>query len=460
MSFLKKLFGGGQEDVKPASSQNNNQVATPNTTTNSGVTLSRSQFPFGRYTDRNKTQAQRDEWYNSTKAFEEKRYVDSFEAILKYIQDPQVGNLTYERNGNELKFSFIQGSNIIEGTVDATKFSAISGIAKMKTPSIPVMRKLMQMNYTLKYCKFALNEGVIYMKLSSKIEDASPNKLYYGLRELARKADQQDDLLISEFESIEEVGESKAIAYDAQKLATLTNYLDQWIRETLEEIKKHDRDQFCGGIAFLLLRLSYRIDYLIKPQGMLMDKLDKIQHLFFAKNNDTTPQRNDKIIDEFNEILTWDNAKKQEGMYDTISTFALINPSEHKTVMDMVFDEMNKADWYINNRYDTITNSIFEYSVAYAFFNYGMFYPTMHIFDLVMEIFNPEFYSAMGINNGYISNGVLNRSNIEKRLKFIVTEAKKEFRNIDFRTENINYSGITEFYKSLMKETDYLNYTA
>lgn len=455
MSFLKKLFGGATQEGTEVSNQNGN---TSSRSSKSAQKISRTQFPFGRYTDRNKTQAQRDEWHNAIKHFDNKQYVDSFEAILKYIQDPQINNLSYERADNQIKFSFVQGSNVVEGNVDNTKFTALSAIAKMSAPSVPVMRKLMQMNYSLKYSKFALSDGIIYMKLSSKAEDASPNKLYYGLRELARKADQQDDLLISEFSSIEEVGEEKIIAYPPEKLATLTNYLDQWIRETLEEIKKYDRDQFCGGIAFLLLRLSYRIDYLIKPQGQLMDRLDKIQHMFFSKNNETTQQRNDKIIAEFQDILSWENAKKQEGLYDTISTFALINPSDHKTVMDMVFDEMKKADWYINNRYDTITQSIFEYSVAYAFFNYGMHYPTMHIFDILMEIFNPDFYRAMGVNNEYIINGTLNRSNIEKRLKLITSEAKKEFPKIDFRTENINYNGIVDFYKSLMKETDYLNY--
>lgn len=459
MSFFKKLFGSSSEPEN-SSDSNQKQVESRTTSARGNQKLTRSQFPFGRFTDRNKTNEQRAFWGDAVKSFDDKRYIDSIEAIMKYIGDPEVGNVNFKRDGDRLEFDFVQGSNIIKGVATNDKFIALSEIAEMETPSVPVMRKLMSMNYTLKYSKFALKDKIIHMKLSSKPEDASPNKLYYGLREMARKADREDDLLISEFGSVKEVGEDRTIPYSEDKIRIILKYLDQWITESLEEVKKHDRDTFCGGIAFLLLRLSYRIDYLIKPQGQLMDRLDKIQHMFFAKNNETTQQRNDKIISEFEDILKWDESKKREGLYETKSTFALINPSDHKPVMDMMFDEMKKADWYINNNYPVFIKSIFEYSVAYAFFNYGMHYPTMHIWDMLMEIFNPEFYHEMGINNGYTSgDGVLNKNNINNRLKFIITEAKREFPQIDFRVENLNYTNLTEFYRSLMKEADYLNYS-
>ncbi|MEZ4937592.1 MAG: hypothetical protein R2799_08355 [Crocinitomicaceae bacterium] len=457
MSIFKKFFGSNAEEDASGTQAPPKTESTSTTTSSSG--LHRSKFPFGRYTDRNKTNEQIAFWGEAVKAFDEKRYFDSFEILMKYIGDPEIGNLSYTRNGDQIQFEFIQGSNIIKGSAEGDKFVAISEIVLMETPNVPVMRKLMSQNYSLKYSKFALKNNVVCMKLSSKIEDASPNKLYYGLREMARKADREDDLLISEFGNVKEVGVDKTIPYSEEKMAVLLKYLDIWISETLEEVGKHDRDNFCGAIAFLLLRLSYRIDYLLKPQGQLMDRLEKIQHMFFAQNNETTQQRNDKIIAEFNDILNWDESKKREGLYETISTFALINPSDHKPVMDMMFDEMKKADWYINNNYPVFIKSIFEYSVAYAFFNYGMHYPTMHIWDMLMEIFNPDFYKEMGIDNQFINGEQLNQSNINKRLTFIIKEAKKEFPNIDLRVENINYGDLTQFYTSLMKEADYLNYS-
>ena len=37
------------------------------------------------------------------------------------------------------------------------------------------------------------------MRFDSDIETANPSKLYYGLKELATKADKQDDLLVQDF---------------------------------------------------------------------------------------------------------------------------------------------------------------------------------------------------------------------------------------------------------------------
>ena len=65
----------------------------------------------------------------------------------------------------------------------------------------------------------------------------------------------------------------------------------------------------------------------------------------------------------------------------------------------------------------------------------------------------------MGIDNQYINGDQLNSANINKRISYIIKEAKKEFPNIDLRVENINYGDLTQFYTSLMKEADYLNYS-
>ena len=81
----------------------------------------------------------------------------------------------------------------VPGIVDMprrTPFFAEASICVMDQNSIPVMRKLMSLNYALLYSKFALRENVLCMRFSSHTIDASPNKLYDALRELSKKADQ------------------------------------------------------------------------------------------------------------------------------------------------------------------------------------------------------------------------------------------------------------------------------
>ena len=293
MSFFKKIFGGEKEQTKAPKPQGNKpEKVTLFVNTGNPTPITKSKFPFGRYTDRNKTNAQRAKWKEAVNLFNQKNYLASHTELMEYIKDNEINNLKYSVSGDTLSFEFIQGSNIIKGTSNKDKFEAISNIAKMDTPSVPVMNKLMRMNLMLKYSKFALKDNTICMKFSSYLVDASPNKIYYGLQELARKADQQDDLLISEFSSIKEIEEETTISTDALKQATQIKYIRQWISETMQEINRLDKNSFSGGIAFLLLNLTYKIDYLIKPQGVLMNSLDKIHNIFFAKNEETTQQKN------------------------------------------------------------------------------------------------------------------------------------------------------------------------
>lgn len=460
MSFFKKIFGGENEQAKAPKPQGNSpEKVTLFVSTGNPTPIEKSSFPFGRYTDRNKTNEQRAKWSQAVAMFNQKNYLASHTDLMEYIKDHEINNLKYSVTGDTLNFEFIQGSNIIKGQSNPKKFEAVSNIAKMDTPSVPVMNKLMRMNLMLKYSKFALKDNFICMKFSSSLIDASPNKVYYGLQELARKADQQDDLLISEFSSITEIENESTIKTDALKQATQIKYIRQWISDTMQEINRLDKNSFSGGIAFLLLNLTYKIDYLIKPQGVLMNSLDKIHNIFFAKNEETTQQKNSKIIDIFNEISGWEDAKLKEGLYDTISTFSLVNPKDHKGVMDTIFAEIKKADWYVTNGYPKIVDSIYEYAVSYAFFTYGMHYPTMHVFDLVMNIYNPDFYKEMGIKTNYVDNqGNLNREAILSKIHHVVSASKQEFPKIDFRVQNLKFDNKRTFYHSLMTEADYLNY--
>ena len=45
--------------------------------------------------------------------------------------------------------------------------------------------------------------------------------------------------------------------------------------------------QYPGGIAYLLLELSYKLDYLTVPEGMLMETLERIHRLYFTKTKKT-----------------------------------------------------------------------------------------------------------------------------------------------------------------------------
>jgi hypothetical protein len=447
MSFFKKIFGG--EDGPATAQAMNGSV--------SGSSV--KEIKFGRYTDCNKTKKQVDYWNDSVARFKEKAYVASFEAFLNYIRDEVTGNVKITRNGDAVEFELLQGSKVVRGKGTASGFYAECPIVIMENPSIPVMRKLMGLNYTLLYSKFALKDNTLMMKFSSSAIDASPNKLYAALKELAKKADQQDDLLKSEFASLKTIDNDHVIQLTDTEKEIKYNALISWIKETKEEIAKfQDPVYMSGGIAFLLLNLSYKIDYLICPQGSLTDSLEKIQQMFFAQNELSTLDRNKQIIAEFDKIVAAPKEKIYEGLYNVKCTFAIANPAAHKTVMDMMFNERTKVQWYRDNNYPQIVEAVYSYMISYAYFNYGMVYPVTDILNVAMHVLNPSYYEKFGATPKLAdANKVLNVTAIKNEINRIIKRCNSEYPHVKLDVNVLNYTSVTLFVDSLIVELDKFN---
>lgn len=444
MSFLKKIFGNGDGSA----------TAAPAGTIHTG-SASGKEVKFGRYTDCNKNKKQIDFWNTSVSKFKEKAYLDSFDAFLNYIRDEEADNVKITRGADGIDFELLQGSKVVRGKATATKFWAESPIIQMDSPSIPVMRKLMGINYTLLYSKFALKDNVLVMKFSSTAVDASPNKLYAALKELAKKADQQDDLLAAEFASLKSIDTDQIIPLSETERETKYQALVTWINDTKTEIAKHDPAFMAGGIAFMLLNLSYKIDYLIAPQGSLTDSLEKIQQMFFAKDGLNTTEKNKNIMAEFDKIANWPKEKVMAGLYNVKCTFAIANPAAHKTVMDMMFDERNKVGWYRDNNYPQIVEAVYSYMISYAFFNYGMVYPASDILNLAMHVLNHDYYEKFGATPKLVDAGrALNVNNIKSEINRIVKKSNAEYPYVKMDPNVLNYTSVTNFIDSLIVELD------
>lgn len=441
MSFLKKIFGGSNEPE-------NQQVNNPNNIT------------FGRYSDKGKSKKQLVYWEKATASYKEKKYYDGFLHFLNYVKDEKINNLSInEISGEELEFEFIQGSKIIKGKANNNHFSAIASIVKMPKSNTAVMRKLMKKNYDLKYAKFSLNESIVYLKFSTNALDASPFKLYDALKELARNADKQDDLLVAEFSSLEEIDTHKTIAISPEIKELKYSYLNKWIKDTINECDKLDENKFSGGISFMLLNLLYKIDYLIVPEGDLTDRLEKMYKQYFAKNDSSTIHRNKDLIKGFQEVLKEPKDKILDGFYATKSTFPFLNPAMRKTVMDKVYDEKKKIQWYKDNKYPLVVNKMYEYIWGYSFFNYGMDKPDRELFGLLFNLYNQDYYSDLGIKPVLIEGEKLNEKEIKNRINSIIAIAKENYPNLTIQTSLLKYDNLITFSDSLIDQMDKMNYS-
>ncbi|HSU28707.1 MAG TPA: hypothetical protein VLJ68_10020, partial [Chitinophagaceae bacterium] len=222
-----------------------------------------SVIPFGRYSDNNKPPAKVNRWTEAENLFREKKYEVSLDAFFDYLGDDSTRNVVYERNEAEGRFELFQGSKIVRGRFDKENIHAEVTLAKMPQPSVPVMRRLLEMNFSLYYSRFALDNDRICMRFDTRLDTANPSKLYYGLKELATRGDKQDDLLVQDFSTLQTTGNEHIADINVAEKEIKYSYFQQWIKQTLDLVATLDADKFSGGIAYILLGLAYRIDYLV-----------------------------------------------------------------------------------------------------------------------------------------------------------------------------------------------------
>ncbi|MGL4599887.1 MAG: hypothetical protein ACRCYO_20360, partial [Bacteroidia bacterium] len=311
MAFFKNLFAGKSESGSPAAQ------STPVDPTKAII--------FGRYTDANKSAKQMAAWTRSNDLFKQQKYADAHEAFLEYLRDETVGNVEWTRSGDRIDFALTQGSKIIRGYSIPEKVHAETDIARFDKPSVAFMRKLMTLNYSLNYSRMCLKDDRICMKFGSAMLDASPNKLFFSLKEICQKADKQDNLLIDEFSMLQPVGEEHlGLIPDAEKEVKYA-YFQKWVNDALTKIASLDETKFAGAISFYLLSAAYRIDYLLMPEGVLVADLERIHGIYFAKDNRPMEAKNRDIIDIFQKLLEKPKEYFFESFYRTRATFGLVN---------------------------------------------------------------------------------------------------------------------------------------
>jgi hypothetical protein len=418
---------------------------------------------FGRYTDAFKTKNKLDRWNECDKLFEQKQYFDSYTAFFDYLKDDTIENVVYTKSadgGNgTMEFSIRQGSKKVTGRIFDNKVSAEAVLAAFDKTGVTFMRRLMEMNYQLYYSRFALNDNKVYIKFNSSVIDGSPRKLYYALKEVATRADKQDDLLTADFPLLKPV-ERYVENLSPAEAEIKYKYLQKWVSETLQKISGLNEDTYSGGISYLLLDLLYKIDYLILPEGKLLNELEKLSYQYFERNNKPFEEKNRVMKEGFQKILEIPKENILQDLYKTVSTFGIANPAPHQSVIDTFNSNLGNVKWYLENNHEDIAITIYEYTAGYCLFSYGLAKPSIQLFDLLFNITNQEYYNEMDRKEKYydVTAKKLDEQAIKNRIDEIVKNGKEQFPELAIKNENLKLDTLPNFLRTYFAEIQNLNY--
>lgn len=417
-------------------------------------------IPFGRYSDNNKSVDKVEKWTEAEALFKQHDHLKSLESFFDYLCDDEQNNIILEKEDGNIRFKLYQGSKLVRGEVNNEKVKAEIVVARMMEPSVPVMRRLLEMNFNLYYSRYAVRNGVIYMRFDTPLTSATPNKMYYGLKELATKADKQDDLLISEFKTLQpiDVEHIKSIP-DAEKTVKY-QFLHKWITSTLEYIETVDQEKFSGGISYMLLSLVFRIDYLISPEGKILNELEKIASIYYSKDDKTLPERNPSMIEGFKKLL---NKTKEEicaQFFRSRYTFAIVVPHSLKAVSETIQTSLENMAWYRDNNYPELANKVMEYGFAYSQYSYSLPKPLSDLFRIFMQVNYGEYFKALGFSTVFYDEekNDFNEVAIKDRIDTIIYYWKHKYSSLAFRTKRLKFDTLVNFNQSFLQEVSELNF--
>ncbi len=440
MSFIQRWFGSGK-----------NKLEQPN-------------ISFGRYSDAYKETEQYESWDESLAKFDKEKYLEAYKAFFVYLRDDKEENVKWWEEKDGLRFEIYQGSRKIVGFANDYKVRVEAKIARASKLKRDFLRRLMEHNYNLRYSRFALDhDNNITITFDSFVLDGSPYKLYYAIKELAINADKQDDLLLDEFGMLEPIETGHLSELPEVEKHTKYNFIIKEIQKTFDCIDhgKLDTERYPGAVAYLLLHLSYKLDYLVKPEGYLMESLERIHRLYFAKKKEGTKEKNEVLRQELQKLIERPRADYFKEMYRVTATFGITTPVNHDRLAGFINGELGNMNWYLEEAYEEIALAVPGYIVGYCLFNYAVPKPDKAYLHFFYQVTEAAYFRDLGFRPSYYDaeKQVFNQKAIRRRVFEIAEENKLRFPHLNPNFGHLNFSSMSMFGKSYLEMIQMLNLT-
>jgi len=416
---------------------------------------------FGRYSDNNKPYAKIRSWYLAEDRFKEKAYAEAFAAFFDHISDDEEQNVEFRSDGAGFSFEFIQGSKMIRGKIDKGHIIAIALIAVMEKPSNAVMHRLLDLNFSLCYTRFALDdEQMLCQVFDTHADKATPSKLYYGLRELAKYADREDDLLMAEFSSLKAVDPALVHPLPEAELQVKYTYFHKWINEALKLVDGLNADSFAGAISYAFLTLLYRIDFLLVPEAGLMARLEALSNTYWHKKEEIPlVERNATMKEGIRKLLDITAEEFSKGVYRTKGTFAVVATPPADKVRENIRGANKDAQWYVENKHPDLVLVINEYGMVYNQFSYSMPRVLTELTTIYMAVLHVDFFRDLGMDPLFRDplTGQLQPQLIASAIDVAMARWPDKYVNLTWDHNRINYNTLWDFAHSFSEQVAGLN---
>jgi len=425
-----------------------------------GKTTKQPEIRFGRYSDVYHNDGQDEAFDQAVQSFEKEDFQGAYKSFFQYLKNDVEDNIKVWEEGDTVKFELFQGSKKVVGYGNNAKLHAETKIAKINALQTGFMRRLLEKNYELKYSRFTITpENEISIIFDTYTIDGSPFKLYAALKELATHADKLDDLLLDEFEVLEPLGlHIRRVLPDWEKELKY-NYITQEINAAFHEIDhgKLDSQQYPISTTYLLLYLCYKLDYLTKPEGFMMESLERTHRLAFEPDGKNVVQKNQLLRKEFQKLLNRSKDKYFKEMYEVRATFGITAPIDHQKVAHVIDQELPNMQWYLENGHEKIALSIPGFIAGRCLFYFAVPKPDREYFHLLMQVLEADYFEKLGFQS-LCPAGKPDEKRIKKTIRAIAEANQEKYPLLHPDLKLLNFKSLPLFAQSFCTMVRELGY--
>ncbi len=409
---------------------------------------------FGRFSDAYKKTEQYSRWDSAMQAFDDQNYRDTLHHFLLYLLNDEEDNIIVDDKSRNMDFSIIQGSKKITGQFLDDRLFAISHLVSGSSYSTGLLRRLLEKNYELNYCRYALNkEGQITIIFESFIKDANPYKLFFGLKELAIHADKMDDLILIEFEELkaQDAGHTRPVS---EELATIkSDFYFSKLGILDNELKngylKRSRDP--NSIIYSILSTFYKIDFLLAPHGKSTELIEGAHKSYFSEGTRSVELKVQALMNAVDKVMDIPTEDLHKEWYDVIYTFGINPPIDLYQAQSSIQTEIKKVDWYIENNEFDEAKAVTGFIIGYILFDYSVDHLLKSLLTMYYRVIDADYFTRLGYKSEFISKkGGLNKNKISAEFKRIIDVYEDEFHNVVIPLNRLNYTTTYHFGQSLL----------
>jgi len=408
---------------------------------------------FGRYNDSYVSKEQQGFWKKSVAEYEAENYAASFTTFFQYLKANRQNSVISAEENGKLTFELLQGSKKVVGYADDKQFVATTKIVRSERLNVGFMRRLLEQNYALNYARLSLDdENNICMTFSSYLMDASPYKIYAALKELSTKADKQDDLLADEFEMLHPIDTGHIIELPEAQKAVKYKYIKKWTDEVFKQIDELDPNKFKIGVNYLLLHLVYKMDYLVVPEGVMTETMEKAHHTFFSADGRSPQDKAQTVIKSIKEMMERPEAEFYKEMYRVPATFSITAPAQHSQLAAMIEAEMPAMDYYLQNNYSDLAKAIPGFVTGHFLFYFHVPQPDREYLHFLFEILESDYFKELGFTDTYYDSETqkFDKSGIKREINTIAKTNKERYPKLAPNTSKLKYDSLPEFARSYL----------